>query len=131
MLASRTLLSAKHESSTLHKKPAESSIGALFSLSLCLSLAFSLACPRSDDETSLATTAAAPGKALAIVDETPISADAVDRPLQLDLHDLEHAKYQRRLDQLQLLIAQRLGPTSRPIPPNGSPGRGHLAPAGA
>jgi len=51
---------------------------------------------------------------LATVDSEPISSTTVDRPLRLDLHDLEYAKYVRRRERLLLLIAERLGPGIAP-----------------
>jgi protein-disulfide isomerase len=74
-----------------------------------LLLGFAFGC---DGASEMAPTA--PGRevgdsSVAIVDGIPIAAGVIDRPLQLDLHDLEHARYERRREQLELVISERLG----------------------
>ena len=88
-----------------------SSLGILFSI--CLGLA--LGCERAGDEAPASSSSDAASASLATVDGAPIPARAVDLPLQLDLHDLDHARYRRRLEQLQAVISERLGPE---IPPD-------------
>ncbi|MBJ21289.1 MAG: hypothetical protein CL933_17930 [Deltaproteobacteria bacterium] len=46
---------------------------------------------------------------LATVDGKPITAEATDTPLRLELHDLDQAKYRARRERLESLIADRLG----------------------
>jgi protein-disulfide isomerase len=79
-----------------------------FGIQLLL-LGLALAC---DGAGEVAPTAACPEAgepSLALVDGVPIPARAVDLPLQLDLHDLEYARYERRREQLELAISERLG----------------------
>jgi protein-disulfide isomerase len=88
-----------------------------FGILLLLSLGFAFGCNGAGDEVPPPESAEASRTSLAIVDGSSIPARVVDLPLQLDLHDLEYARYERRLEQLQLLISKRLGPD---VPP-GSP----------
>jgi protein-disulfide isomerase len=95
---------------TLSNKTLRSSFGIL----LPLSLGLALGCDGDSDVAPTPTSPEATSSSLATVDGTPIPAHAVDLPLQLDLHDLDHARYQRRLDQLRLLISEQLGPDVSP-----------------
>jgi protein-disulfide isomerase len=94
----------------LPSKTLRSSFGILFPLSLGLALG----CDGAGDVAPAPTSPEATESSLATIDGTPIPARAIDLPLQLDLHDLDHARYQRRLDQLQLVISEQLGPDVSP-----------------
>lgn len=84
---------------------------------LLLSLGLAFGCDGAGDEALPPESAEASRSSLATVDGASIPARMVDLPLRLDLHDLEYARYERRLEQLQRLISERLGPD---VPP-GSP----------
>ncbi len=51
---------------------------------------------------------------LAVVDGVEITASEVDAPLRIDLHDLEQAAYERRLERIRTLAGGRLGAGSEP-----------------
>lgn len=51
---------------------------------------------------------------VAVVDGAAIRAEAIDAPLRLDLHDLERAAYARRLERIEALARERLGPAIEP-----------------
>jgi protein-disulfide isomerase len=73
-------------------------------------LGLTLGCDGPDEVTPTQAGPEDPISSLATIDGTPIPARAIDLPLRLDLHDLDYARYERRLDQLKLVISEELGP---------------------
>lgn len=84
-----------------------------------LPLLLALACSDSPPDMGAAgeVDARAASPVVAVVDGVEIPSDAVDARLRLDLHDLEQTAYARRLERIEALARERLGPGIEPGSP--------------